>query len=86
VRLISLDYGKTMGRWSATRGHRQQWLAALRSIKAAFPARLIRVYNVPVNELVYRELLAAGVDLIGTVTIAASVRPLTSAARAARRG
>ncbi len=84
VRLISLDYGKTMGRWWVTRGRRQRWLATLRATKAAFPARRIRAFNVPVNERVYRELLAAGVDLIGTMTIAATARPLTSAAGGAR--
>lgn len=80
VRLISLDYGKTMGRWWVRRGGRQRWLSTLRAIKAAFPSRRIRVFDVPVNEQVYRELLAAGVDLIGTMTIAATARPLISAA------
>jgi non-heme chloroperoxidase len=68
VRLVSLDYGKTV-RWSgqgpvppgATR-----WLAALGREKGAGAGRMARVHNVPTNASVYRLLLGAGVDLLGT--------------------
>ena len=72
VRLISVDYSKTMGRWWATPARRRRWLSALREVKAANPRRLIRVHHVPVNERVYQKLLAAGVDLIGTESLAAT--------------
>lgn len=66
VRLLSLDYGKTMGRWWVTAGGRRRWLAALRAAKASAPDRLLRVYNVPADRRIYTSLLEAGVDLIGT--------------------
>ena len=66
VRLLSLDYGKTMGRWWMTAGGRRRWLAALRAAKASAPDRLLRVHNVPANARTYEALLEAGVDLIGT--------------------
>ena len=61
-----------------TPGRRQRWLAAIRATKAAYPALRVRVYDVPVNERVYRELLAAGVDLIGTMRLAETAQRLTS--------
>ena len=76
VRLLSLDYGKTVGRWWVRRGGRRRWLAALRATKAAHPARWLRAHNVPVDPEVYRALLAAGVDLIGTKALPASARLL----------
>jgi hypothetical protein len=72
VRLVSVDYGKTVGRWWRTARSRRQWLAAIRAAKAAAPGRLLRAHNVPVDARVYRELRAAGVDLIGTRALAAS--------------
>jgi len=66
VRLLSLDYGKTLGRRRVTPAGRQRWLATLRSAKAAAPGRLLRVHNLPADRLLYGELLDAGVDLIGT--------------------
>jgi len=66
VRLLSLDYGKTMGRWWRTRPARQRWLGMLRDARVAAPGRLMRVYNVPVDARVYDELRDAGVDLLGT--------------------
>jgi glycerophosphoryl diester phosphodiesterase len=76
VRLLSLDYGKTMGRWWVRASGRQRWLAALRAVKTAHPTHLLRVHNVPADSAVYRALLEAGVDLIGTKTLPASARLL----------
>jgi len=76
VRLISLDYGKTMGRWWVTAGKRRRWLATIRATRAAFPAQRIRAYDVPVSERVYRDLLGAGVDLIGTMHLERTARVL----------
>lgn len=69
VRLVSLDYGKTMGRWFTSESERQRWLTTALAIKAQAPGRLLRVFNVPRDETVYRRLFAAGVDLIGTKTL-----------------
>lgn len=75
VRLVSLDYGKTMGRpWVTARG-RRRWLAALRAARRADPGRLVRVYNLPPDARLYRELRAAGADLVGTK----SLRPTAAA-------
>lgn len=82
VRLLSLDYGKTMGRRRVTSVGRQRWLAMLRSVRAAAPGRLLRVHNLPADADLYAELLDAGVDLIGTERLAETERLL--AARAAR--
>jgi hypothetical protein len=76
VGLISLDYAETMGRRWAPPWQRRHWLSAIRATKAAFPALRIRTYHVPVNERVYRELLASGVDLIGTPDLAETARLL----------
>ena len=76
VGLISLDYSETIGRRWVTPAKRRRWLSAIRATKAAFPARVIRAYHVPVNERTYRELLAAGVDLIGTPELAETARLL----------
>jgi hypothetical protein len=73
VRLVSLDYGKTMGR---ERRGSDRWLAALTRARAAGPERLARVYNAPVRRDVYAALLAAGVDLIGTEDLAGTRREL----------
>src|SRR5687768_16686239 len=72
VRLLSLDYGKTMGRrWMTTSG-RRRWLAAIRATKNGTRARLLRVHNVPPDSSIYAALLRAGVDLIGTTNAAAT--------------
>lgn len=74
VRLVSLDYGKTIG-WPG-RGpvpeRAARWLARLRAAKGEGPGRLARAYNVPIDPAVYRLLLEAGVDLIGTKRLLAS--------------
>ena len=76
VRLLSLDYGKTAGRWWVRGARRRRWLAALRASKAAHPTRRLRVHNVPVDATVYRTLRAAGVDLLGTKDLSATARLL----------
>lgn len=81
VHLISLDYGKTIGRWWRTSGGRRQWWNALRAARAAAPDRLIRVHNVPVDSAIYVRLYDAGVDLIGTKQLAESERILRSLGR-----
>ena len=77
VRLFSLDYGKTMGRWWRTRAGRARWLATLRAVSTAFPDRLVRVYNVPEDAGVYAELLENGADLIGTKSLERTSRLLS---------
>lgn len=72
VRLVSLDYGKTLGRWWVRAAGRRRWLEALRAAKAAHPNRRLRVHNVPVNRSVYQALRDAGVDLIGTKHLTAT--------------
>jgi len=67
VRLISLNYGKTI-RWNGQRSPPTSlgnWLAAARRARDMGPRRLIRVFNVPVDTAVYRRLLEGGVDLVG---------------------
>ena len=64
--LASLDYGKTVGRaWRTSRG-RRYWLDRIRAQKQNDPQILIRVHNVPADPNIYRELMSAGVDIIGT--------------------
>lgn len=75
VRLISLDYGKTMGRWWLSDADRQEWLAALRDAKTSAPDLRLRVYNLPRDVELYRILRQSGVDLIG-VKSAADARKL----------
>jgi len=76
VRLLTVDYGKTMGRWWVTDAQRRRWLAALQAAKATAPARLLRVHNVPADAGIYAALLAAGVDLIGTTRLSETARLL----------
>lgn len=76
VRLLSVDYGKTMGRWWVTAAGRRRWLAQLRNVKASAPNRMLRVHNVPTDGRIYAELLAAGVDLIGTKQLPETARLL----------
>ena len=64
--LASLDYGKTVGRaWRTSKGTRY-WLDKIRAQRQDNPRIVIRAHNVPVNAKVYRDLLSAGVDIIGT--------------------
>jgi len=70
VPLISLDYGKTIGRWWRRRSTRRAWLAALCATKREEPDRWLRAHNVPVDSAVYAELFAHGVDLIGVTELA----------------
>lgn len=66
IRMVSVDYGKTIGRWWTTPVSREHWLSTLRAVRHEMPGMLIRVYNVPSNAEVFQRLLGAGVDLIGT--------------------
>jgi len=87
VRLVSLDYGKTIA-WS---GHgpppiqAARWLTRLRAAKDEGGNRLARVYNVPVDPAVYRLLLEGGVDLIGTKRLSDSHQVLLTLGLALRR-
>jgi hypothetical protein len=59
-----------MGRWWVGAAGRRRWLEGLRSVRAAAGGRLIRVHDVPADSAVYKRLLDAGVDLIGTKELA----------------
>jgi hypothetical protein len=78
VRLVSLDYGKTIG-WSG-RGPApavaDEWLAALRRARSGGAGRIARVYNVPSDSVVYRMVLDAGADLIGVEDLESGQRLL----------
>ena len=78
VRLVSLDYGQTIG-WSG-RGPLPQragtWLARVRAVKGTNPRYVARAYNAPANAAVYRLLLDGGVDLIGAEDLEATHRVL----------
>jgi len=76
VWMVSVDYGKSIAGWWRSRAHKERWLRTLRGL--AMSGRTIRVYNVPVDAAVYRQLLAAGVSLIGTETLDESREPLLS--------
>jgi hypothetical protein len=75
-RLMSVDYGKTIGRWWVSRARRARRLEEIRKQKAAAPGVLFRVHNVPVERRLYDALLGAGVDLIGTKDLIATHRLL----------
>jgi hypothetical protein len=78
IRLVSLDYGKTVGRWWVTSRQRRRWLATLSKARQAAPGVLLRVHNVPAQRRVYDELFRAGVDLIGTKDLKTTHRLLTT--------
>lgn len=65
TRLISLDYGKTAGRWWRTASGRRRWLDAIRLARAHFPTAMVRAYNVPADTAVYQRLQAVGAMVIG---------------------
>lgn len=80
VGLISIDYGKTIGRrWRSAAG-RRRWLRTLAAAKRNAGGRALRVHNVPVDSSVYVDLLAAGVDLIGTKQLSSTRQILLSLA------
>jgi hypothetical protein len=83
VRLISLDYGKTI-RWSGKGPVPQnaaRWLDQVRVVKGMSSRHLARAYNVPANTAVYRLLLEGGIDLIGTEELEATHRVLDQVGR-----
>ena len=65
VALVSLDYGKTFGRWWSGPGGRREWQRALAAAARGKGQARLRVHNVPADAAVYRRLLSYGVDLIG---------------------
>lgn len=74
VRLVSLDYGKTIG-WSGggpVPTSAATWLARVGAAKQAGPGRIARAYNVPLDSAVYRLLLDGGIDLLGSKRLGAS--------------
>lgn len=72
ARLLSLNYGKTIGRrWRSARERRRQ-LETLGSVSRDTPGVFLRAHNVPLDSAIYSQLLAAGVDLIGTKQLAAT--------------
>ena len=80
VRLISVDYGKTMGRWWRRGSDRARWREALSVTKRRSPRQLLRVHNVPPDSGVVAELLAAHVDLVGATNVQAFARLVSSGA------
>jgi hypothetical protein len=76
VGLISIDYAETIGRRWQLPAHRRRWFSAIRATKTMFSSKRLRAYHVPVNQRVYRELLDAGVDLIGTLELQETARIL----------
>lgn len=66
IRLLSLDYGATMGGRFRLPATRRAWLETIRAARRAAGERTIRAYDVPVDARTYRQLFDAGVDLIGT--------------------
>jgi hypothetical protein len=79
VRLISVDYGKTMGRWWTRGSERARWRRALSVMKRRSPRQLLRTHNVPPDSGVVAQLLAADVDLVGATNVQAFARLLRSA-------
>jgi len=68
IRLVSLDYGDSV-HWDGRGTPPPEAAAALARLVRArdgVSGRIARVHNVPVSAAVYRFLLEAGVDLIGT--------------------
>lgn len=78
IRLISIDFGKTMGHWWVRESGRNRWYDSIKAIRRACPSAMIRAHNVPVDREVYDALLGAGVDLIGTKDLAGTRRLLTA--------
>jgi hypothetical protein len=81
VRLVSLDHGKTMGRWWRTAAGRRRRPSTLRAARRANPALLLRVHNAPVDARLCAELPGAGVDLLGTKDPAATRAALMATRR-----
>lgn len=66
VRLLSLDYGKSIGRWWRTDRGRQRWYDVLRVARRNAPRATIRAHNVPPKCAIYQKLYDAGVDIVGS--------------------
>jgi len=81
VRLVTVDFGKTVGRRWRRPVQRERWIATLRSVKEVPGRLLLRVHNVPPDALLYALLLEAGVDFIGTKHLARTQRLLSPMTR-----
>jgi hypothetical protein len=76
TRLVSVDYGKRIGRWWRRGSTRRRWLTAIGSVKRRYPHVLVRAHNVPADAAVMARLFAAGVDLVGATDVASFARAL----------
>ena len=66
VRLLSVNYGKAVARRWRRDPAPAEWLPAVASLRRAYPAARLRVFNAPIDTGLYRALLAGGVDLVGS--------------------
>lgn len=62
IRLVSVNYGKTIARRWRRDASLGDWLRALAVLRQAYPAARIRVFNIPADGRIYEQLLKAGVD------------------------
>jgi glycerophosphoryl diester phosphodiesterase len=72
VRLISVDFSKTIGRWWRTRATREAWWARIDSIGHVANRPRLRVHHVPTDTAIVARLRRAGVELIGTTRLSPS--------------
>jgi hypothetical protein len=70
VVLLSVDYSKTIGRWWRRRAARTAWWARIEAIARVTDRPRLRVHHVPLDTTVTARLRRAGVELIGTTTLA----------------
>jgi hypothetical protein len=70
VGLLSVDYSKTIGRWWRRGATRRSWWSRIDSIAHIANRPRLRVHHVPLDTGVVRRLRRAGVELIGTTTLA----------------
>ena len=82
VRLLSLNYGHVVRRRWRRDVPAAVWQARLAELRRVYPEARVRVFNVPPDARLYRELLGAGVELIGTEDVEATTRLLESRGRA----
>lgn len=78
VRLVTLDFG-SVASWSGAGpppDRAVNMLARLKRVREASPGRIARVHNAAADARVYRLILDAGADLIGTKTLRQTSRLL----------
>lgn len=68
--LLSVDYSTSIGRWWRRRATRDAWWARIDSIGRMTNRPRLRVHHVPLDSTVVTRLRRAGVELIGTTTLA----------------